>query len=168
MFGTYLIRYLPKLCPRSFVLPALIMLGGKAQPVVEVRIIENDVAMQVVFIIVDGDNILIITLELTVTQLLSDLHSLFGRNFTGGKALYQMVCKDFCPSCSCVPDCSEVLACSCAVGSASIRADIYTVDGLISVCDVSDRCADCCPDRMDRSVCQISLTPLFISVISSA
>ena len=124
--------------------------------------------MQVVFIIMDGDNILIIAFEITVTKLLSDLHSLFGCNFIGGEALYHVVCEDLCSPCSCVPDGSEVLTCSCAVCSASIRVDIYTVDGLISVCDVSDRCADCCPDRMDRSVCQISLTPLFISVISSA
>ena len=66
MFGTYFVRNLTQLCPRSFVLPALIMLGGKAQTVIQIRIVENDMAMQVVFIIVDGDNILIIALEITV------------------------------------------------------------------------------------------------------
>ena len=168
MFGTYLVRNLTQLCPRSFSLSALIMLGGKAQTVIQIRIVENDMAMQVVFIIVDGDNIQINALEITVAKLLSDLHSLFGINIAGGETLYHVVGKDLCSPCACSSDGSEVLACSCAVGSASIRADIYTVDGLISVCDVSDRCADCCPDRMDRSVCQISLTPLFISSISSA
>ena len=144
------------------------MLGGKAQSVTQIGVIENHMTVQVVFIIVDGDNILIIALEITVAKLLSDLHSLFGSNFTGGKTLNHVIGKDLGASCSCVSDGSEVLACSCAVGSASIRVDIYTVDGLIISCDVSDRCADCCPDRMDRSVCQISFTPFFISVISSA
>ena len=144
------------------------MLGGKAQSVTQIGVIENHMTVQVVFIIVDGDNILIIAFQITVTKLLSDLHSLFGSNFTGGKTLNHVIGKDLGASCSCVSDGSEVLACSCAVGSASIRVDIYTVDGLIISCDVSDRCADCCPDRMDRSVCQISFTPFFISVISSA
>ena len=144
------------------------MLGGKAHTVIQICVVENDVTVQMRLIMVDGYHILIIAFQITVAQLLSDLHSLFGCDFARGKALYHVVGKDLCSSCACSSDGSEVLACSCAVGSASIRVDIYTVDGLISVCDVSDRCADCCPDRMDRSVCQISLTPLFISVISSA
>ena len=144
------------------------MFGRETKPIVKIGVVENDVAVQVRLIMVDGYHILIIALEITVTKLLSDLHSLFGRDFTGGKALYHVVGKDLCSSCACSSDGSEVLACSCTVASASIRVDIYTVDGLIISCDVSDRCADCCPDRMDRSVCQISLTPLFISSISSA
>ena len=80
--------------------------------------------MQMAFIIMNGDNILIIAFEITVTKLLSDLHSLFGRDFTGGKALYHVVGKDLGASCSCVSDGSEVLACSCAIVSASIRVDI--------------------------------------------
>ena len=100
------------------------MLGGKAQSVTQIGVIENHMTVQVVFIIVDGDNILIIALEITVAKLLSDLHSLFGCNFTGGKALNHVVGKDLGASCSCVSDGSEVLACSCAVGSASIRVDI--------------------------------------------
>ena len=80
--------------------------------------------VQVRLIMVDGYHILIIALEITVAQLLSDLHSLFGRNFTGGKALNHVVGKDLCSSCALLSDDSEVLACSCAVGSASIRVDI--------------------------------------------
>ena len=144
------------------------MFGRETKPIVKIGVVENDVAVQVRLIMVDGYHILIIAFQIAVAQLLPDLHSLFGRDFAGGKALNHVVGKDLGASCALLSDCSEVLACSCAVGSASIRVDIYTVDGLISVCDVSDRCADCCPDRMDRSVCQISLTPLFISVISSA
>ena len=122
------------------------MLGGKAKSVIQISIIENDVAMQVVFIGMNGNNILIIAFKITVTKFLSDLHSLFGCDFIGCKALNHVVGEDLCSPCSCVSDGSEVLACSCTVGSASIRVDIYTVDGLISVCDVSDRRADCCPD----------------------
>ena len=85
---------------------------------------------------------------------LFSLVSLFGCHFIRGKALDYVVGENF--------------GAPCSVGSASIRVDIYTAPGLIALCDVSDRCADCCPDRMDRSVCQISFTPFFISVISSA
>ena len=144
------------------------MLGGKAQSVIQICIIENNMTVQVRLIMVDGYHILIIAFQIAIAKLLTNLHSLFGRDFTGGKTLNHVIGKDLCSPCSCVSDGSEVLACSCAVASARIRVDIYTVDGLISVCDVSDRCADCCPDRMDRSVCQISFTPFFISVISSA
>ena len=144
------------------------MLGGETQSVIQIGVVENDVAMQVRLVMMNSNDILIIAFQITVAKLLSDLHSLFGRNFTGGKALYHVICEDLGAPCACGSDCSEVLACSCAVGSASIRVDIYTVDGLIISCDVSDRCADCCIDRMDRSVCQISFTPFFISVISSA
>ena len=144
------------------------MIGGETQSVIQIGVIKNHMTVQVISIIVDGYHILIIAFQIAVTKLLSDLHSLFGCDFTGGKALNHVVGKDLGTPCACSSDGSEVLACSCAIGSASIRVDIYTVDGLIISCDVSDRCADCCPDRMDRSVCQISLTPLFISVISSA
>ena len=144
------------------------MLGGETQSVILICVVKNDMAMQVVFIVVNSYHILIIVLEITVAKLLSDLHSLSGRNFTGGKTLNHVISEDLGAPCACSSDCSEVLACSCTVASASIRVDIYTVDGLIISCDVSDRCADCCPDRMDRSVCQISFTPFFISVISSA
>ena len=54
MFLANLVRYFTQLCPRSFSPSALIMLGGKAQTVIQIRIVENDMAMQVVFIIVDG------------------------------------------------------------------------------------------------------------------
>ena len=101
------------------------MLGGKAQTVIQICVVENDVAMQVRLVMMNSNDILIIAFQITVAQLLSDLHSLFGRDFTGGKALYHVVGKDLGASCSCVSDGSEVLACSCAIGSASIRVDIY-------------------------------------------
>jgi len=124
VFSTYLVRNLTQLCPRSFRLSALIMLGGKAQTVIQICVVENDVAMQVRLVMMNSNDILIIAFQITVAQLLSDLHSLFGRDFTGGKALYHVVGKDLGASCSCVSDGSEVLACSCAIGSASIRVDI--------------------------------------------
>lgn len=38
------------LCPRSLVDLALIMLGRKTQPIVQIGVIENDVAMNMVFV----------------------------------------------------------------------------------------------------------------------
>ena len=143
------------------------MFVGKAKSVVKISVIEDDVAMGMGLVCVDCKHILIVALQETVTKLLSDLHSLFWCDFTGGKALYHVIGKDLCSSCACSSDGAEVLAYSCAVGSASIRVDIYAVDGLISVCDVSNCRADCCFDAMDRSNRQISPTSFFISVISS-
>ena len=80
--------------------------------------------MQVVFIIMNSDNILIIAFEITVTQFLSDLQGLFGCDFIGGKALNYVMCEDLCPSCSVGSDGSEVGGSASAVGSASIRLDI--------------------------------------------
>ena len=91
---------------------ALIIFGVKAQPVIQICIIENDMTMQVVFIIMNSDNILIIAFEITVTQFLSNLHSLFGCDFFGSKALYQVICEDLGAPCALLSDCSEVLACS--------------------------------------------------------
>ena len=124
MFLANLVRYFTQLCPRSFSPSALIMLGGKAQTVLQIRIVENDMAMQVRLIMVDGYHILIIAFQITVAKLLSDLHSLFGSDFAGGETLNHVVGKDLCSPCACSSDCSEVLACSCTVGSASIRVDV--------------------------------------------
>ena len=100
------------------------MLGGKTQTVIQIGIVENDVAMQVRLIMVNSDNILIITFKIAVAKLLSNLHSLFGSNFARSETLYHVIGEDLCSPCSCVSDGSEVLACSCAIGSASIRVDI--------------------------------------------
>ena len=124
VFLANLVRNLTQLCPRSFVLPALIMLGGEAQSVIQIGVIENHMTVQVVFIIVDGYHILIIAFQITVTQLLSNLHSLFWCDFARGKALNHVVGKDLGSPCACSSDGAEVLACSCTVGSASIRVDI--------------------------------------------
>ena len=71
MFLANLVRYFTQFCPRSFVLLALIMLGGETKPVIQICVVENDVAMQVVFIVMNCDNILIIALKITVAKLLA-------------------------------------------------------------------------------------------------
>ena len=100
------------------------MLGGETQSVIQIGVVENDVAMQVRLVMMNSNDILIIAFQISVAQLLSDLHSLFWCDFARGKALNHVVGKDLCSPCSCVSDSSEVLACSCTVGSASIRVDI--------------------------------------------
>lgn len=100
------------------------MFRCKAKSVIEVCIIENDVTMGMVFIGMNGDNILIIAFQKSVTQFLSDLQGLFGCDFIGSKALNYVMCEDLCPSCSVGSDGSEIFGCTSAVGSASIRADI--------------------------------------------
>jgi hypothetical protein len=87
VFGTYLVRNLTQLCPRSFVLPALVMFGGETKPVIQICVVENDVTVQMRLIMVDGYHILIITFQIAVAKLLSDLHSLFGCDFAGGAKL---------------------------------------------------------------------------------
>ena len=112
MFLAYLVGYFTQLCPRPFVPPALIMLGGKAQSVIQIGVIENDVRVDMGFITMNGKHILIIAFQKSVAQILSDLQGLFGSHFIGGKALYQVICEDLCPPCSSLSDGSEIFACS--------------------------------------------------------
>ena len=98
--------------------------SGKTKSVIQICVIENDVAMDMLLIIMNSKYILIIALQKFITKLLTNLHSLFGCNFIGSKALYQVICEDLGAPCALLSDGSEVLACSCAVGSASIRVDI--------------------------------------------
>ena len=100
------------------------MFVSEAESVVNIGVIENDMAMQMRFIIMDSENILIVALQKSVANLLSDLQGLFGCNFTGGEALDYVVCKDFGSPCALLSDCSEVGGSTSAVGSAGIRLHI--------------------------------------------
>ena len=100
------------------------MFIGKAKSVIQIGIIENDVAMQVRFIIVNSKHILVVALQETVAQFLTNLQGLFGCNFIRSKALNYVVCEDLCPSCSVGSDCSEVGGSTDTVGSAGIRLHI--------------------------------------------
>ena len=100
------------------------MFISKAETVVKIGVIENDVAMQMRLIIVDSENILIIALQKSVAKLLADLQGLFGCNLTGGETLNYVVCKDFGSPCALLSDCAEVGGSTSAVGSASIRLHI--------------------------------------------
>ena len=100
------------------------MLGGETKPVIQICVVENDVAMQVRLVMMNSNDILIIAFQITVAQFLSDLQGLFGCDFIGSKALNYVVCEDLCPSCSVGSDGSEVGGSTSAVGSASIRLDI--------------------------------------------
>ena len=100
------------------------MLGGKAQSVTQIGVIENHMTVQVVFIIVNSNDILIIALEITVAQLLTDLQGLFGCNFIRSKALNYVVCENLCSSCAVCSDCSEVGGSTSAVSLAGIRLHI--------------------------------------------
>ena len=102
----------------------MIVFVSKAETVVKIGVIENDMAMQVRFIIVNSENILIIALQKSVAKLLANLQCLFGCHFTGGEALDYVVCKDFGSPCALLSDCSEVGGSTSAVGSAGIRLHI--------------------------------------------
>ena len=100
------------------------MFVSKAESVVKIGVIENDMAMQMRSIIMNGKHILIVALQKSVAKLLSDLQGLFGCHFTGGEALDYVVCKDFGSPCALLSDCSEVGGSTSAVGSAGIRLHI--------------------------------------------
>ena len=100
------------------------MFVGKAESVVEVCVVENDVTVQMLFIIMNRKHILVVALQKSVTQLLTDLQGLFRCNFIGGETLNYVVGKDFGASCAVCSDCSEVGGSTSAVGSASIRLHI--------------------------------------------
>ena len=100
------------------------MFVGKAESVVEVCVIENDVAMGMGLVCVDCKHILIVALQETVAQFLSDLQGLFGCHFIRSETLDYVVCEDLCSPCSACSDCSEVGGSTDAVGSAGIRLHI--------------------------------------------
>ena len=100
------------------------MFVGKAESVVEVCVVKNDVTVQMLFIIMNGKHILVVALQKSVTQFLTDLQGLFRCNFIGGETLDYVVCEDFGASCAVCSDCSEVGGSTSAVGSAGIRLHI--------------------------------------------
>ena len=100
------------------------MFVGKAESVVEVCVVENDVTVQMLFIIMNRKHILIVALQETVAQFLSDLQGLFGCHFIRSETLDYVVCEDLCSPCSTCSDGSEVGGCTSAVGSAGIRLHI--------------------------------------------
>ena len=73
---------------------------------------------------VNSKHILIVALQKSVTQFLTDLQGLFGCNFIGSETLDYVVCEDLCSPCSDCSDCSEVGGSTSAVGSAGIRLHI--------------------------------------------
>ena len=100
------------------------MFVGKTKPVVEICVIENDVTVQMLFIIMNRKHILIVALQETVAQFLSDLQGLFGCHFIRSETLDYVVCEDLCSSCAACSDGSEVGGSTDAVGSAGIRLHI--------------------------------------------
>ena len=100
------------------------MFISEAKSVVKISVIEDDVAMGMGLVCVNGKDILIVALQETVAQLLTNLQGLFGCNFIRGKALYYVMCEDFGAPCSACSDGSEVGGSTDAVGSAGIRLHI--------------------------------------------
>ena len=100
------------------------MFISEAESVVEVCVVENDVTVQMLFIIMNRKHILVVALQKSVTQLLTDLQGLFRCNFIRSETLDYVVCEDLCSPCSACSDCSEVGGSTAAVGSAGIRLHI--------------------------------------------
>ena len=73
---------------------------------------------------VDGKHILVVALQKSVTQFLTDLQGLFGCYLVWCKTLDYVVCEDLCSSCAACSDGSEVGGSTSAVGSAGIRLHI--------------------------------------------
>ena len=100
------------------------MFISEAKSGVKISVIEDDVAMGMGLVCVDCKHILIVALQETVAQFLSDLQGLFGCHFIRSETLDYVVCEDFGAPCSACSDCSEVGGSSSAVGSAGIRLHI--------------------------------------------
>ena len=83
------------------------MFVGKAESVVEVCVVENDVTVQMLFIIMNRKHILVVALQETVAKFLSDLQGLFRCNFIRSETLNYVVCENLCSSCAVGSDGSE-------------------------------------------------------------
>ncbi len=66
MFTAYLVRNLTEFRPRSFSSAALIFLGGEAEMIIDIRIVKDNVRMQVFMITVNGKDILVSAFQITV------------------------------------------------------------------------------------------------------
>ena len=102
----------------------MIVFVSEAESVVKIRVVENDVAMGMGLVCVNGKDILIVALQETVAQFLSDLQGLFGCHFIRSETLDYVVCENFGAPCAVCSDCSEVGGSTDAVGSAGIRLHI--------------------------------------------
>ena len=100
------------------------MFISEAKSGVKISVIEDDVAMGMGLVCVDCKHILIVALQETVAQFLSDLQGLFGCHFIRSETLDYVVGKDFGAPCALLSDGSEVGGSSSAVGSAGIRLHI--------------------------------------------
>ena len=100
------------------------MFISEAKSGVKISVIEDDVAMGMGLVCVDCKHILIVALQKSVGQFLTDLQGLFRCNFIGGETLDYVVGKDFGAPCALLSDGSEVGGNTDAVGSAGIRLHI--------------------------------------------
>lgn len=100
------------------------MFVSKAESVVKISVIENDVTMGMGLVCVNGKHILVVAFQKSVTQFLTDLQGLFRCNFIRSETLDYVVCEDLCSPCSACSDCSEVGGSTDAVGSAGKRLHI--------------------------------------------
>ena len=102
----------------------MIVFVSKAESIVKISVIEDDVAMGMGLVCVDCKHILIVALQETVAKFLSDLQGLFRCNFIGCETLDYVVCEDFGAPCAVGSDGSEVGGSTDTVGSAGIRLHI--------------------------------------------
>ena len=102
----------------------MIVFVGKAESVVKICVIENDVAMGMGLVCVNGKHILVVALQETVAQFLTDLQGLFGCHFIRSETLDYVVCEDLCSSCAVGSNGSEVGGSTSAVCSTGIRLHI--------------------------------------------
>ena len=100
------------------------MFISEAKSGVKISVIEDDVAMGMGLVCVDCKHILIVALQKSVAQFLTDLQGLFRCNFSRSETLDYVVCEDLCSPCSTCSDGSEVGGSTDAVGSAGIRLHI--------------------------------------------
>ena len=65
----------------TYPLPCLDCVRSEAESVVKISVVENDVAMGMGLVCVNGKHILVVALQETVAQFLTNLQGLFGCNF---------------------------------------------------------------------------------------
>ena len=113
------------------------MLGFKGSASDKIRVIYNDMCVDMVMVGMYRNDILILLLQQPVTQFLRYLHSLFGGDFVGGERLdYVLGFGGATPCSETLSDGSELFGCSDGFCLAHKRLDKRMTSGLIPVHDV--------------------------------
>ncbi len=139
----------------------------ECKPIDEVSVIENTMQMNMTFIGMDCEKVLVLVFQVLLTHFLADLHSSFGSNFPRFECHNEVLCKDGASACACCCDLSIFFGSLVRITATHICADKPAVVGLFCLSYIGYGFTCCSCDWKYLSCCQIRSTPSMILSMSS-